>query len=154
VRQRLNVSVNNQIIKNLLIAINVNGASGAPYTIRTGLDDNGDLVFNDRPPGVGRNTARGDWHWTLNTMTGYVFAFGRAAGGPPGIAVIGGGGAPVVQSVDAGPRYRVQFFVQTQNLTNRANYVGYSGTQTSPFFGQPTSVLGTRKVESGINFSF
>ena len=34
-------------------------ASATPYTIRTGRDDNGDLVFNDRPAGVGRNTERG-----------------------------------------------------------------------------------------------
>jgi transcriptional regulator len=61
VRHRLNTSINNQIVKNLLIVININGASAAPYTIRTGLDDNGDLVFNDRPAGVGRNSARGAW---------------------------------------------------------------------------------------------
>ena len=33
-------------------------ASAPPLTIRTGTDDNGDLVFNDRPAGVGRNSAR------------------------------------------------------------------------------------------------
>jgi hypothetical protein len=30
-----------------------------PYNITTGLDDNGDTVNNDRPLGVGRNSARG-----------------------------------------------------------------------------------------------
>ena len=29
--------------------INFNRNSGMPYTIRTGYDDNGDLVYNDRP---------------------------------------------------------------------------------------------------------
>jgi hypothetical protein len=154
VRHRFNVNINNQIVKNLLLGINVNGSSAAPYSIRTGRDDNGDLVFNDRPIGVGRNSARGAAHWSLNTMIGYNFAFGRPSGAPPGIAVIAAGGAPVIQSVDMGPRYRVGFFVQTQNLTNRANYVGYSGTENSRFFGQPTSVLGTRRVEAGLNFSF
>ena len=156
VRHRLNISVNNQIIKNLLIGININGSSGTPYSIRTGRDDNGDLVFNDRPIGVDRNSERAAAHWTVNTMFGYVMGFGRASGGPPGIAVIGGGagGAPDVRTVDAGPRYRVQFFVQTQNLTNRANYTAYSGTQTSPFFSKPTSVAATRKVEAGVNLGF
>ena len=51
-------------------------------------------------------------------------------------------------------RFRIQFFVQTQNLTNRANYTGYSGVMTSPFFGQPTSVASTRRVEAGLNFGF
>jgi hypothetical protein len=154
VRHRLNINVNNQIVKNLLIGINLTGSTGVPYTIRTGRDDNGDLVFNDRPDGVGRNTERAASHWTINTMIGYGFAFGRPVGGPPGIAVIGGGGAPVVQSIEQGARYRLQFFVQTQNLANRANYVAYSGALTSPFFRQPTSVAVTRRVETGINFSF
>jgi hypothetical protein len=154
VRHRVNVNVNNQIVKNLLMGININASSGAPYTIRSGRDDNGDLVYNDRPVGVGRNTERAASHFTINTMLGYGFAFGPRAGGPPGIAVIGGGGGPVVQSVDQGQRYRLQFFVQSQNLTNRPNYVGYSGTMGSYFFRQPTSVAGTRRVETGINFSF
>ena len=33
--------------------------AAAPYTIRSGVDTNGDLIFNDRPAGVGRNTLRG-----------------------------------------------------------------------------------------------
>jgi hypothetical protein len=60
-----------------------------------------------------------------------------------------------VRTVDLGPaRYRLQFFVQAQNLTNEANYLGYSGTLTSPFFGKPTAVSGMRKVDVGINFGF
>ena len=45
-------------------------ASGAPYTIRTGLDDNGDTVFTDRPEGLGRNTERATWQRTLNLRLG------------------------------------------------------------------------------------
>jgi len=53
-----------------------------------------------------------------------------------------------------GARFRLQFVVQVQNVTNNANYTGYSGVLTSPFFGQPTSVLNTRKVDMGVNLSF
>ena len=74
---------------------------------------------------------------------------------PPGIGVVGGGGGPQVLAVNnSGARYRLQFVVQVQNLTNNANYIGYSGVLTSPFFGQPTSVLGTRKVDIGVQLSF
>ena len=50
VGHRMNVNVNNQIVKNLTVGVNVNAASGSPYTIRTGYDDNADLIFNDGPP--------------------------------------------------------------------------------------------------------
>jgi len=60
-----------------------------------------------------------------------------------------------VQTVNNnGARFRLQFVVQVQNVTNNANYTGYSGVLTSPFFGQPTSVLNTRKVDMGVNLSF
>ena len=45
-------------------------------------------------------------------------------------------------------------FVQAQNLTNRANYLGYSGTVISPFFGRPTTVSGMRKIDVGLGLNF
>jgi hypothetical protein len=52
------------------------------------------------------------------------------------------------------PRYRLGLQVNVQNLTNHANYTGYSGVMTSPFFRQPSNVMGTRKIDIGLNFSF
>jgi hypothetical protein len=156
IRHRLNVQLNNQIVRNLLVAFNFSANSGAPYTIRTGRDDNGDLVYNDRPRGIGRNTERAATQWSINPALGYTFTFGRNQTNlPPGVTVITGGGAPTIQSVDnSGARYRLQVFIQAQNVTNHPNFAGYSGTLTSPFFGRPTNVFGTRKVDMGINLSF
>jgi len=155
VPHRFNVTFNNQFVRNLLAQVNFNTASGNPYTIRTGFDENGDLIYNDRPDGVGRNSARGAQQWNLNMAAAYTILFGRQVNLPPGIAVVGGGGGPQVQAVNQnGARYRVQFVVQVQNVTNHANYTGYSGVRTSPFFGQPTSVLGTRKVDFSVSLSF
>jgi hypothetical protein len=158
VRHRFNTSLNNQIVKNLLAGLNVNMNTATPYSIRTGRDDNGDFVFNDRPEGLGRNTERGATQWNVNPFIAYVFAFGRNISNlPPGIAVIGGGagGAPTVQAVNQpANRYRLQLFMQAQNITNHANYTGYSGTMTSPFFGQPTNVMGTRKIDIGMSLTF
>jgi hypothetical protein len=155
VPHRFNVTLNNQIVRNLLGQVNFNTSSGNPYTIRTGLDENGDLIYNDRPDGVGRNTVRGDQQWNLNVAAAYTILFGRQVNLPPGIAVVGGGGGPQVTAVNNnGARFRVQFVVQVQNVTNNANYVGYSGVRTSPFFAQPTSVLNTRKVDMGVQLSF
>ena len=155
VPHRFNVTLNNQIVRNLLAQVNFNTSSGNPYTIRTGLDENGDLIYNDRPIGIGRNTERGEQQWNLNMAAGYTILFGRQTTLPPGIAVVGGGGGPQVSTVNnSGQRFRVQFVVQAQNVTNNANYTGYSGVLTSRFFGQPTTVLGTRKVDLSVNFQF
>ncbi|HEV8397289.1 MAG TPA: TonB-dependent receptor [Vicinamibacterales bacterium] len=155
VPHRFNVTYNNQIVRNLLSQINFNTSSGNPYTIRTGLDENGDLIYNDRPGGIGRNTERGQQQWSLNMAAAYTILFGRQTTLPPGIGVVGGGGGPQVLAVNnSGQRFRLQFVVQVQNVTNHANYAGYSGVLTAPFFGQPTSVLGTRKVDMGVQLSF
>ena len=102
-----------------------------------------------------RNTVRGEQQWNLNMAAAYTITFGRQVNLPPGIAVVGGGGGPQVTAVNQnGARFRVQFVVQVQNVTNHANYTGYSGLLGSPFFGQPTAVLGTRKVDMGVQLSF
>jgi hypothetical protein len=155
VRQRLNVAFNNQVIRNVLISLNVNSSTGAAYTLLTGRDDNGDGVFNDRPAGVGRNTLRASGQQTVNLYAAYQFAFGRRAPLPPGIGVFGGGGTAQVRTFDQGTaRYRIQLYVQAQNLTDRANYLGYSGTVISPFFGRPTTVSGMRKIDIGLSLNF
>jgi hypothetical protein len=155
VRQRLNLSVNNQIIRNVSVALSVNASTGPAYTLLTGRDDNGDGLFNDRPAGVGRNTLRASGQTTVNAYFAYQFAFGRRAPLPPGIGIFGGGGTAQVRTFDQGTaRYRLQLFLQAQNLTNQANYLGYSGIMTSPFFGRPTTVSGMRKVDVGFNLSF
>lgn len=155
VRHRLNVSVNNQIVKNFGVSVNFNSTSAPSYGIRTGRDDNGDLVFNDRPAGIGRNTERGEGQRSLNLNFSYSFAFGKTPGNaPPGIGVFVTGGQATVQTVNLGPRYRIGIFLNIQNVTNHDNYVGYVGTLTSPFFGRPTNVAPTRKVDVGFNLSF
>jgi hypothetical protein len=155
VRQRFNMNLNNQIVRNLLVSFNVNANTGDAYNLLTGHDDNGNGVFNDRPIGVGRNTLRTKGQATLNLFTAYQFQFGRTAPLPPGIGVFGGGGTAAVRSFDQGTaKYRLQLFVSMRNLTNAANYVGYSGTLTSPFFGKPTAVREMRKIEIGFGLNF
>ena len=155
VRHRLNVQFNNQVIKNLTMGVGFNVSSGTPYTLRTGIDDNGDLIFNDRPVGVGRNTERAAYHATVNLNVGYNWTFGPPPTAPPGFGVfIGPGSGPEIRTFEQPGKYRIGLFVFASNLTNRANYTGYSGVMTSPFFRQATSVASTRRVEAGLNFGF
>src|SRR5204862_2875454 len=114
------IALNNQIVRNLLVSLNVNASTGEAYTLLTGRDDNGDGIFNDRPAGTGRNTLRATGQRNVNLFVAYQIAFGRQATLPPGIGVFGGGAAATVRTVDqSGGRYRVQFFIQGQNLTNQ-----------------------------------
>jgi hypothetical protein len=146
-------------LKNFHANLNLNYASGTPYTIRTGRDENGDQIFNDRPAGVGRNSLRGASSLTLSGFFAYNIPIGQKKLGPmpPGIMIMGSpGGNFNVQtlSADALPRFRMGIVVNAQNLTNRRNYVGYSGTMTSRFFGQATAVQGMRRIDVGLNVNF
>jgi hypothetical protein len=158
VRHRLNAFLGSQALRNFSANLSLSIASGSPYTIRTGFDTNGDLIYNDRPDGVGRNSARGDGSMNLSGFFVYTFSFGsRRVQVPPGIFINGSpGGAFTVQTIpiDPLPRYRLGIQVNAQNLTNHTNYTGYSGIMTSPFFGRPTAAQGMRKIDIGLNFNF
>jgi hypothetical protein len=157
IRHRISVTAYSQAVRNLTTALMLYGSSPSPYTIRTGHDDNGDLMFNDRPAGIGRNTARGASQWTSYAVAFYVFSFGRkSVPTPTGIMVTRSGGGTDVVNLGGQviPRYRLQLTVQVQNPTNHANYIGYSGLMTSPFFGKPTVVEGVRRFYMQAAFSF
>src|SRR4029077_7126593 len=116
----------------------VSQQSGLPYTETTGLDANGDGIFNDRPVGVGRNTLRTPDQWARSMYVGYTVSFRRSAVAITGIraAEFTGSSVSDVVAFSDNCRYLMTFSVQAQNLTNRDNFAGYSGVLTSPFFGR------------------
>jgi hypothetical protein len=143
-------------VRRLQISGTVSQVSGTPFTETTGLDANGDGLFNERPPGVGRNTLRGDDQWALSMYAGYTIPFRRRVVPVTGIRATEFVGSAVsnVASYSDNVRYRMTLSVQAQNLTNRNNYVGYSGVRASPFFNQPTAVFNPRRIVFNINFAF
>ncbi|MCC7185041.1 MAG: TonB-dependent receptor [Acidobacteria bacterium] len=162
IRHRASASVNMRPFTDMSISLNARAQSGSPYNITTGRDDNRDGLFNDRPAGVDRNSARTAAQWDLGGRISYAWGFGtpaQAGGGSGGgtqVVMIGGGGgmAPGFGGGASSKRFRIEVYLSGQNLLNRANYVGYSGVVTSPFFGQPTSVMNPRKVQAGVRFGF
>jgi hypothetical protein len=145
-------------------------SSAPPYTITTGNDDNGDTVFNDRPAGVGRNSARGASQWNVNLRVNRSFNLGGVLAGGPGF--IGGapamqrgpgggageGGGPVVREMimdgSTPSRYRLDLYAQVFNLFNRTNLNQFIGNLRSPYFGQATSAAPPRRIELGASLSF
>jgi hypothetical protein len=153
---RWNVNANLTMLRNLTAFLYWNLQSGNVYTERTGLDDNGDLIFNDRPSGVDRNTLRGTPQGGLNGQLAYSIPIRKRVGAlPPGIQIQNNNGNLTVnQFAGDQARYRITIRFEFQNLTNHYNYTGYSGVLTSPFFGQATAVNNPRRIDLGIGFNF
>jgi hypothetical protein len=157
IRHRASISINTSAVKNFNASIGISANSAGPLTIRTGFDDNGDGIFNDRPVGVGRNSERTSGYWSTFGFFSYSFGFGKSTGSaPPGIMITSGPGGITTQmgAAQVVPRYRLSLNVSVNNLTNHHVYTNYIGTQTSPFFLQPTSVSGVRSVNFSMGLSF
>ena len=156
--------MNTNLTRSIRFGVSTAARSGAPYTITTGRDDNGDTVFNDRPAGVGRNTVTGAANWDVAARLSYSFGFGQrapSAGGPQGqmIMIRGGGGAgDLLGAIPGGgadnKRVRLELFIAAANVLNTVNPMGYSGVMTSPFFGQPTAAGPARKIDLGMKIGF
>jgi carboxypeptidase family protein len=149
-RHRYQVGVNTQALKNLNASLTFTGSTGTPYNITTGFDTNNDSIFNDRPAGVGRNSARTSSTNTLNASLSYSTALGAVASSKAlQEGRRDGGGA-----ANAAGRYRLVFTLSVNNLVNHSNFSGFSGVQTSPFFMTPTSVQNPRKIDFGLGLRF
>jgi hypothetical protein len=135
----------------------LNRSSARPLTIRTGFDDNGDLIFNDRPEGVARNSARVPGQWNSFASFGYTFSFGsRLVTNTGGVSISNAGGVLTANVMNAQPvaRYRLGISVSINNLFNQPIWGGYSGVMTSRNFLQPTSASGVRRTTINMNLSF
>jgi hypothetical protein len=150
--------INRKLFKGLSVGATFNANSALPYNITTGFDDNGDTVSNDRPAGVGRNSARGKARWDVNARAGWSFGFGgvreqSASTGPVMIRVGSEGGVPSLPGA-SNQRFRMEFYAQAFNLFNHTNLSNFTGVQTSPFYGLPTAALPGRRMEFGTKFNF
>jgi hypothetical protein len=160
IRHRVGGMFNMNLWKGFKLSTSFYANSAPPYTITTGRDDNGDTVSNDRPAGVGRNSARASDRWDLGARLSYTFGFGSRQGvdGPGGqmIMVRQGGEVPMggFSSGAEDKRWRIELYAAATNVANHTNLAGYSGVLTSPFFGLPTSASAPRRVELGARFGF
>ena len=152
------------ISKRLPMGFNIStvfqATSALPYNITTGFDDNGDTVINDRPLGIGRNSARGAPRWEIGSRFSWGKNFGpeQQQTGQAQVRMVriggGDGAAPPSMSMGGTKKYRFELYAQAFNLLNHANLGVFSGVQTSPFFGQATSAQSPRRIELGMRFNF
>jgi hypothetical protein len=136
--------------------------SGRPFNITTGFDNNGDLLFVDRP------AAASSGRPGLITTPFGTFDARPSAGEPMVVRNAGQGPSQVVLNVgiakslqlgkDAGsasgsPQYLI-FSANVENLTNRINYTDFNGVVTSLTFGRPNRALNPRRIELAARFGF
>lgn len=115
-------------------------ASGLPFNITTGFDDNGDLVANDRPPLTMRNTGRGPGLAQLDVRFTKMFRLWR----------------PIPQRADKSARklQNLELRFDVFNVFNRPNYVNFVGERSSPFFGRANTALQPRTMQVSIKYEF
>ena len=138
---------------------NLSVASGAPYDVTTGSDNNGDGVFNDRPavvsqPGPGVYATRfgllatsqvnGNLQRNIGTMPATIhldLALDRSF--------------TLKEKSGAGVRQQtLRFDARAANLLNHANYTAVDGVVGTPQFTQPVQADFGRRIELGARLSF
>lgn len=148
IRHRLQWSANTNLAWGFRVNTNVRVQSAAPYTITSGLDPNGDGVNNERPDGVGRNSARGSGTRNVDLTLTWSRGVGERALPPP---PRGRQNGPTPRP---SPLVRFEFYVQANNALNQVNPQNYSGVLTSQFFGLPTSASAPRRISVGSRIYF
>ncbi|MCA1635906.1 MAG: carboxypeptidase regulatory-like domain-containing protein [Acidobacteria bacterium] len=143
----------------LRLSTSINAASGTPFNITTGRDNNGDGNFNDRPAVADPSDPR-----AVTTPFG-VFDPEAINGTAPRNA----GTNPATFNVDLnlsrqfrfGPkvtptdkRYMLTVNARASNLFNHTNPLGLNGVLTSPFFGRANAAGPSRRIEFGVRLSF
>lgn len=116
-------------------------ASGAPYNIETGTDDNHDLVVNDRPRGVGRNSGQGPALAQLDVRMTTVFRAPRPPSGDP-------------RSLKRERIDNLLLNVDVFNLFNAVNPPTYIGIAASPLFGRANTARMPRTAQVSLRYRF
>jgi hypothetical protein len=135
----------------------LNVGSGRPFNITTGLDNNGDQLFVDRPAVVAAGTA-GAIATPVGSFTAYPapddLIVVRNAGQGPRQFVLNAGVAKTLRFGGGATRRYVIFSASAENLTNYVNYTDFNGVVTSPLFGQPNRALNPLRIELAARFGF
>ncbi len=139
------------------LSFQFNAASGQPYNITTGFDNNGDGVFNDRP-----------FFSSPSSTTVYNTRFGSLSPEGPGTTIGRNAGTlPWNVHLDANLSHtfvlphkvdkQVQSLalnLRSTNLLNHTNVLAVGGVLGSPLFGQAYEADPGRRVEGGLRWSF
>ena len=112
-------------------------ASGMPYDITTGFDNNGDSVANDRPTGSSRNAGFGPGLARVDLRLTKAFK-----------------GPRLLNRKQDHQAQNLEISVDFFNLFNRTNFSNFVGAQSSPFFGQANAAQQARTIQVSGRYRF
>ena len=141
----------------IVLSNQFDAASGNPYNVTTGFDNNGDGIFNDRPSFVtgGAAGAVATQFGTLSSVAGAA-PIGRNAGTLPWNVHLDGNlsrtfNLPHVAEHEA---QTVALNLRSTNLLNHTNGTAVGGVLGSPLFGRAYAADPGRRIEVGLRYSF
>ena len=131
--------------------------SGGPRPVSAGVDLDGDLnVSNDRPAGLPQFIGRDDVESQVAIINAFRTGRGLAAINADLIKI-----DPVIdldlrltKSLQLPNRRRLEFFLESYNLTNHTTLYGGNSTMVSSSFGIRTSALDARQTQWGARVVF
>lgn len=136
-RHRFNLAGTLDLPRNWRLGTFVTLASGVPFNVTTGRDDNGDSLANDRPLGGTRNTGKGPNLAQVDLRVTKLLKVPRL----------------VDRRKDATSN-NLEISVDFFNLFNRANFDNFIGVQSSPFFGRANSAKQARAIQFSTRYKF
>ena len=134
-RHRMNLAGVVNLPREFRVGAVLSIASGIPFNVTTGADNNHDSVANDRPPGVTRNTGDGPGLLQLDIRVMKRFSMWRPA-----------------NRDRSSPN--LELSVDTFNVLNHPNYPNFVGVITSPLFGRANTSLPARTLQMSVSYRF
>jgi len=122
---------NHQSVANLAVGIFAN--AGSPWTVLTGTDPYGDGLFNERPDGVARNSENLPNYVDLDLRWGHDFHL-------------------TPSKEEESPK--LGFSAGAFNVLNHENGTAVDQVESSPEFGQVTTVAPPRRIQLAMRFEF
>jgi Carboxypeptidase regulatory-like domain len=134
-------------------------SSGNPYNVVTGMDNNGDGVFNDRPsPTAQQGTGVYQTPFGLLNTTGLNGMLGRNAGTMPTLVHLDSNLSRTFElhshGISADRHQSVTLNARSANLLNHTNVTSVGNVVGSPTFTEPLAAEAARRVEFGIRYTF
>jgi hypothetical protein len=134
-------------------------SSGDPYDVLTGMDNNGDGVFNDRPSLTAeQGTGTYQTPFGLLNTTGINGSLGRNAGTMPSLVHLDTNLSRTFElpshGLSSDKHQSVTLNARSANLLNHTNVTNVGNVVGSPTFTQSLAAEAARRVEFGIRYTF